>query len=392
MAVKETISIFNYISIGVIAFIISFALTPFIKFLAIKFNVVDKPDYIRKFHSQPKALMGGIAIYAGFILTIAYCYFYIPSFSKIFPVKNYNGLLISSFLILMLGFFDDLYNLGPFLKLFFQIIPAIILFFYDFKIDILTNPLTGETLNLPDWASFVLTIIWIISLTNAINLIDGMDGLAAGITIIGCCTLFIIALNRGAEDVISALLTMSLLGATAGFIKYNFPPASIFMGDSGSLFIGFILSAVGISGINKSTTAIALMVPIAAVGLPVYDTLFAILRRTRRGNKIFSADSEHIHHRLLKVGLSNRQTLLLLYGLSVYFGVIAYAFIKISNQMAILLLVFFIFSIFILATYLRKKEVKIYIRQKQEDMKRATEINEKNNISEIEERQFEDYR
>ena len=392
MPLKNTVSIFNYISVGVIAFIISFTLTPIVKFFAIKFNVVDKPDFVRKFHTKPRALLGGLSVYIAFILTIAYCYFYIPSFYKVFPVKNYNGLLISSFLILMLGFFDDMYNLGPFLKLFFQIIPAIILYFYDFKIDIITNPLTGETLNLPDWISFALTIVWIIALTNAINLIDGMDGLAAGITIIGCCTLFIIALNRGTEDIISAILTISLLGATSGFIKYNFPPATIFMGDTGSLFIGLILSAIGISGINKSTTAIALMVPIAAVGLPVYDTLFAILRRTRRGNKIFSADSEHIHHRLLKVGLSHRQTLLLLYGLSVYFGVIAYAFIKISNQMAVLLLVFFILSIFILATYLRKKEVKIYIRQKQEDMKKNTELNEKNIELENEQRQFDEYR
>ncbi len=374
--VKVSISIFNYISIGVIAFIISFALTPLVRFAALKLNIVDKPDFVRKFHTKSRALLGGLAIYIAFVLTLAYCYFYVPSFYKIFSVKNYNGLLISSFLILLLGIFDDIYNLGAFVKLFFQVIPAIILYYYDFKINIITNPFTGQTIDIPDLISFCITILWIVSLMNAINLIDGMDGLAAGISIIGSCTLFVIALNRGTEDIVSAILTIILLGSVSGFIKYNFPPASIFMGDTGSLFIGFMLAAIGIAGINKSTTAIALMVPIAAVGLPVYDTLFAILRRSRRGNKIFSADSEHIHHRLLKVGLSNRQTLLLLYGLSLYFGVIAYAFIKIPNQMAFILLGFFIFSIFILATYLKKKEVKIYIRQKQEDIKKTSSLHD----------------
>ncbi|HPN32049.1 MAG TPA: MraY family glycosyltransferase [bacterium] len=375
---KLSLSLFNYISIGVIAFIISFALTPLARFFSLKFGFVDKPDYIRKLHDKPRPLMGGLAIYAAFISTIIFCYYSIEPFYKLMPYKNYTGLLLGSLLMLMIGIFDDMYSLTPFLKLFLQIVPAIILFYYDYKIDLLTNPITGETINLAEPVSFVLTIIWVISLTNAINLIDGMDGLAIGITIIGSATLFIIALNRGTEDIVSAILTVSILGAAAGFIKYNFPPASIFMGDAGSLVIGFIMSVIGITGINKSTTAIALMVPIAAVGLPVYDTLFAILRRTRRGNKIFSADSEHIHHRLLKVGLSHRQTLLLLYGLSVYFGVIAYAFLKIPNQMAFLLLIFFIFSIFILASYLRKKEVKIYIRQKEESIKKENDIIHKN--------------
>jgi len=367
MKTTTQISFNIYISLGVIAFMISFMLTPLIKIIAVKLNFIDKPDSKRKLHSSPKALLGGLAIYISFLITLLYSYKYLDSFNSILKERNFYGLIIGTFLMLLIGLIDDFFNIPAFLKLFLQIVPAVILYYYDFKIDILTNPISGETIKLNQYISFFLTIGWVLALTNSINLIDGMDGLASGITVIGCLTLFAIALNRGSQDIISAVFTMVLLGSVAGFIKYNFPPASIFMGDTGSLFIGYTLSAIGILGINKSTTAIALMVPIAAVGIPIYDTFFAIFRRTKRGVKIFKADSEHIHHRLLKMGLSQRQTLLLLYGLSIYFGVIAFSFLKIPNQMALIVLVFFILSIIIMATYLKRKEIKITIRKKEQE-------------------------
>ena len=220
-----------------------------------------------------------------------------------------------------MGIFDDLYDLSPKIKLIGQIAAAAILVCFGIKVEWVTNPFGGMfylgKLSIP------ITIFWVVGITNTLNFIDGLDGLAAGISSIASFTLMVMALCEGLSSVV--VLTAALAGGALGFLPHNFNPAKIFMGDTGAMFLGYTLAAISVVGAVKSATVIALVVPILALGLPIMDTAFAILRRFVNGYPIMQADKDHIHHRLLAIGFTQKQTVLIMYSISAVYGMSAIA-------------------------------------------------------------------
>ncbi|MDD5747820.1 MAG: MraY family glycosyltransferase [Actinomycetota bacterium] len=284
-------------------------LTPLARRLALRLNAIDVPEY-RKVHVKDTPTMGGVAIYVSILLGTA-VYLLITGHRM---STDLMGILIGATVIFIFGAVDDIRTLGPLTKLFGQIFAAGILVIMGVQIQNIHVP--GMALiSLSPELSVLISLIWVVAFINIINLIDGLDGLAAGITCIASFSMFYYATQTGAGRtyVDAALISIVLAGSTLGFLRYNFHPASIFMGDSGSMLLGFMLGAVTIQGVLKSIAAIALFVPIVALAIPIIDTGMAIVRRGIRGTPITHADKEHIHHRLLDMGHSQRQAVLLIY-------------------------------------------------------------------------------
>lgn len=319
----------RYILAFIFALLTAYLTTPPVKKLAIRTGAVDKPDPEggegRRVHTRPVPRLGGLAIYLGFMLPVI----------TLLPEGGTRlyGLLLGATLVLMVGIADDYRNLSPRVKLGGQVIAALVFIYMGNRVLWLTNPwATGvedAMWYIGPWA-IPLTLIWVVGITNTINLIDGLDGLAAGVTAIASVTLLLVALQEGQPGIV--FLTAALAGSTLGFLPHNFNPAKIFMGDTGSLFLGFVLAGVAVQGALKSATVIALAVPILALGLPILDTFLAIVRRFRNGSPIFQADKQHLHHRLLERGLNQRQTVLLLYSVSGVFGMGALALTEVSGR------------------------------------------------------------
>lgn len=314
-----------YILALIIALLASFLLTPYIKQLAVKIGAVDKPDK-RKVHTQVMPRLGGLAIYLATMLAIV-CSMPIT--------RDLLGILLGGTWIVIVGVLDDKYSLPARVKLAGQMIAAVILVAFDVKIEWLNNPFGGyfylEYLSIP------FTVFWVISFINVVNLIDGLDGLAAGVSGIASITVILVAVHQGYFPV--ATLTAALAGGIIGFIHYNFNPATIFMGDTGSMFIGYMLAAISIFGAVKSAATIALIVPAIALGLPIMDTAFAILRRYSNGRPIFQPDKGHLHHRLLAMGLSQRQAVLLMYGISIVLCLAAFVLAEANVYVAAVVIV-----------------------------------------------------
>lgn len=314
-----------YILALIIALLASFLLTPYIKQLAVKIGAVDKPDK-RKVHTQVMPRLGGLAIYLATMLAIV-CSMPIT--------RDLLGILLGGTWIVIVGVLDDKYSLPARVKLAGQVIAAVILVAFDVKIEWLNNPFGGyfylEYLSIP------FTVFWVISFVNVVNLIDGLDGLAAGVSGIASITVILVAVHQGYFPV--ATLTAALAGGIIGFIHYNFNPATIFMGDTGSMFIGYMLAAISIFGAVKSAATIALIVPAIALGLPIMDTAFAILRRYSNGRPIFQPDKGHLHHRLLAMGLSQRQAVLLMYGISIVLCLAAFVLAEANVYVAAVVIV-----------------------------------------------------
>lgn len=270
--------------------------------------------------------MGGIAIYLGFIITIL---------ATQTITARLVGLLIGGTLIIFLGLIDDIRSLSPRGKLLGQVAAALILVGFGTQVDFITNPLTGGVTSLGSLA-IPLTVIWIVGVTNAVNLIDGLDGLAAGISAIAAITLAVVGWAAGQGN--AAVWALILALSTLGFLRYNFHPARIFMGDSGSMFLGFNLAALSLMSLTKSTTAFSLLVPFIILGIPILDTFCAIVRRLAGGQPIFKADREHLHHRLLGLGLSHRGTVLVIYIFSGVFGLSALGLTYFTRPGAMLIL------------------------------------------------------
>lgn len=332
----------NMLFLGVIAAILSFLFTPLIKRLAIKINAIDVPKDERRVHKKPTPLLGGLAIYFSFIITLA--------LKNGHLIKQEKGIILGATIIVIGGFLDDKYDLKPIIKLLFQIAAALCLILYDIKIISVTDPFSSydSYINIM-WLSLPLTIIWVVGITNAINLIDGLDGLAAGVALISTVTLFIIALLNISTRMEVAILTSVLIGAIMGFLPYNFYPASIFMGDTGAQLLGFLLGAISIEGAIKSAAAFAISVPILALGLPIYDTLFAMIRRKINGKPIMGADRGHLHHRLLDMGLTQRQAVIIMYLISTVLGAFAIIAMQISSANSYFLLASIMILIVIIA-------------------------------------------
>ena len=320
----------NYVLAFLIALVVALAITPGVIFLAAKTGAMDAPD-ARKVHKKPIPRIGGLGIYAAFMVSII-TVLGVADFTE--DVRHgLIGLLVSGTIIVVIGLIDDYRNLPAKVKLLGQILAACVLVAFDVRIDFISDPF-GDFLYL-EYLAVPATIFWIVGLTNTVNLIDGLDGLAAGVSTIASVTIFLVAVQQNFYLV--AVLTAALAGAAFGFLRYNFNPARIFMGDTGSMFLGFMLAGISVIGAVKSAATIALIVPILALGLPILDTTFAIVRRYRGGVPIFKPDKGHLHHRLLDLGFSQRQAVLLMYVISALLGLSAVVLTEVSSGIAILI-------------------------------------------------------
>ncbi|MDI6600457.1 MAG: MraY family glycosyltransferase [Thermoanaerobacteraceae bacterium] len=314
----------KYLLLITFSFLIAYMTTPLAKGLAIKLGAIDMPGEERRIHSRPIPRMGGLAIYTAFILSILV---FMPMDKKML------GLILASSLIVLVGIVDDIKSLSAVVKMGGQIAAAIILVLFGFRIEWLTSPLDGMIYL--GWLSIPATIFWIVGITNTFNLIDGLDGLAAGISAISSVTMSAVALLNGRYT--AAMLLLIVAGAALGFLPHNFNPAKIFMGDTGSLFLGFVLSAISIQGTIKGATAIAIVIPVLAMGLPIFDTAIAIIRRAKSGMPIMQPDRGHLHHRLLDMGFTQRQVVMILYFISGILGVVAIAITEVTPLWSIVL-------------------------------------------------------
>lgn len=304
---------------------------------------IDVPDLYRKNHSNPVPSLGGVAIYAGFIAGIAFIYFFE---GQLFETIRWSwpsifGLCLAATLVFALGVYDDLRGANFVKKLSFQIGAATLLYAFDFRIEHLSYPFGfGETFYVSlGWLSFPVTVLWLVGLSNAINLIDGHDGLAGGVVCLAAVALMITSSSLGHPD--TAWLYLILAAATLGFLIWNLPPASIFMGDSGALFLGFLIAALAIKGSVKGPASVSLIIPIVALCLPVTDVSLTLLRRFLMGQPLVNADRQHIHHLLLdKMSLNQWKSLGLLYGVSLAGCGMAITYLFIPNTLGWLPLVF----------------------------------------------------
>ncbi|WP_026882102.1 MraY family glycosyltransferase [Clostridium akagii] len=318
----------NLFLIALLSTLISFISTPLIRKLAVILDVVDVPKDNRRVHNKPIPKLGGIAIYMSFIIMFI---------AKGGPIKEAElGVLIGATIIVIGGFIDDKYTIKPWQKLCFQLVAACVLIGTKTMISIVTNPIgdASQFLTINPYIAIPLTLIWVIGVTNAFNLIDGLDGLSAGLGFIACVTMIVASYLSGRVEPEIIVITIILAGAILGFLPYNFNPASIFMGDTGAQLIGFLLAAIAMKGAIKATSAIVLAVPILALGLPIYDTIFAIVRRKINGKPIAQGDKGHLHHRLLNMGLSQRQAVIIMYLISAILGLIAVIVMQLTNRSA----------------------------------------------------------
>ena len=297
-----------------VAALVALISTPVIRSLAFRIGAVDVPRDTRRIHDHPIPRMGGLAIFFGFILSVL---IFQPLTTEL------RGMLLGAVVIVILGILDDIFVLPALPKFFVQIGAALIAVLYGNRIDFLSNPnvFSKNPFWELGWLAVPITVLWIVGITNAVNLIDGLDGLACGVSTISSMTLLVIALSVAEPDV--AVLMAALSGACIGFLPYNLNPAKIFMGDTGSTFLGFILAVVSIQGLFKYATIISFAVPFLMLGLPIFDTCFAILRRLSRGQSPMKPDRGHIHHRLIDMGFSQKQAVAVLYVITAILGLSA---------------------------------------------------------------------
>lgn len=318
-----------------VAFLISLILTPVVRTLAVKMGAVDDPrrrnDPERRMHDHPIPRMGGLAIVMGFLLSTLV---FLPLNGQL------QRVLLGSVLIVVMGIFDDIYDLSAKLKLVGQIVAALIVTVGEggMAIEALSNPniFSSNPYWVLGWLSVPVTVVWIVGMTNAVNLIDGLDGLACGVSSISSLTLLVIALLLQEPQV--AILVAALAGGCLGFLPYNLNPAKIFMGDTGSTFLGFVLACVSIQGLFKIYTLISFVVPFLLFGLPIFDTCFAFIRRIAHGQSPMHADRSHVHHRLIDMGFSQKQAVAVLYVITAILGLSAVVLTTSGAVKAMLLL------------------------------------------------------
>lgn len=313
-----------------LAFIVAFMATPYTIKIAHKVGAVDVPKDERRMHKKAMPKFGGPAVILGFLVSVTYLLIVMSMENTInlFGPESYGMKLLGMFLgIVVLSItciIDDIKTIRPIAKLIGQIVGAVIAVSFgirlgEFNLSFLNNPFMEEII------SCIITVGWIVGVTNAINLIDGLDGLSSGISVISAISLLVIFVLNG-SPVISIVLVTALAGALVGFLPFNFTPAKTFIGDTGSNFLGFSLSIISILGVAKTYTFAVIVLPLIVLGLPIFDTLWAIIRRLIKGKSIkaiFKADKGHLHHRIVSKGFGQKQTVLILYGLSATFGIFA---------------------------------------------------------------------
>lgn len=302
-------------------------MTPRVRRLACRIGILDAVDE-RRMHADPKPRIGGIAVYLGFAFalfaTIGFALRATPLFHAASDIHDFLGLLFGGTMIALVGVWDDVMGMRPRSKLLAQIVVASISMIYGFVIQGFEVPFTHDYVNIPLALGIPVTLFWYLGMMNAINFIDGLDGLLSGLTVISGCFLTAIALGHG--EAVAALVLCALVGGALGFLPYNFNPATIFLGDTGSLFIGYVFATVSIIITAKVAITVSLLIPLIVLALPVVDTAAAIFRRARAGKRITEADRGHIHHILVfRLGLNVRQAVLLIYAVCFILGVIALA-------------------------------------------------------------------
>lgn len=307
-------------SIGfIVALGLALGLTPLVKKFAFKVGAVDVPN-ARKVHTKIMPRLGGLGIYLSFLIALMLLLPFVP---HTFTDREMNfvwAFLVGGTMILLLGALDDRFDLSAKLKFVIQIATAcVVVFGFDIRIEFVNIPFHTYS-SIESWIAIPFTILWIVGVTNAINLIDGLDGLAAGVSAIAIGTIAVMAFIMG--NVVVALICLLLLGSIIGFLFFNFHPAKIFMGDSGALFLGFSLAMLSLLGF-KQIAIVSFLTPLILIGVPLSDTLFAIVRRWMQKKPIFSPDKGHLHHCLRELGFSHRQTVLIIYGIAAFFGVLA---------------------------------------------------------------------
>jgi UDP-GlcNAc:undecaprenyl-phosphate GlcNAc-1-phosphate transferase len=311
-----------YLGIFALALGLSFILTRSVRNLAINRGWVSAPLSERHLHAAPLPRLGGVAIFAAFVLSLAVAITissYNPRLQFGSSLQILVTILVPGCMVFLLGLYDDVRSVGPYVKFAVQAVAAFLLWLGGLRI--LDLPVLFGARQFPWFVGLALTIVWVLGITNAFNLIDGLDGLAAGSAFFSTLVVFVVALWSHSSLV--ALMTVALTGAILGFLRFNFNPATIFLGDSGSLFIGFLLSALALEGAQKAPTVIAVAIPVVSFGLPILETSLSVLRRLIGGRPVFTADREHIHHRLLQLGMSHRQVVIVLYAVSALFGLLS---------------------------------------------------------------------
>lgn len=336
-----------YIFVFLSTAILSYCLTLFFRFLAPKIGAMDYPDE-RKIHKKPVARFGGVALFISFFIAV---------FLTVPPDKHLLGIFIGALILLIFGILDDVKGLNPYIKLIGQFLAALAVVVSGVGINYITNPFGGliflDAIKIPIslfgttyhiiLLADLFAIFWILILINAVNFLDGLDGLASGVSGISAFIIFLLSLSPDVSQPYTALIALILAAACFGFLPLNFFPAKIFMGDSGSMFLGFTLAVLAIFSGGKVATALLVL------GLPILDVFWAVLRRTIKGHSPFKPDKKHIHHTILNKGFSQKQTVLLIYAITIFFGITALlsrAFSKLIALLALVILVFALISFF----------------------------------------------
>lgn len=318
-----------------LTFIMSLIITPLIIKMSIKIKATDKPNH-RKVHKDPIPTLGGLSIFLSFLVGLAILQ----------PTSPYHLTIICGALIIIaFGCIDDLYELSPKVKFAGQIAAALLVVFLGgLQVEFVNLPFGGQVEF--GFLSSIVTLLWIVGITNAINFIDGLDGLAGGVSAIALATIAVMAMIMG--NVYVATMALILFFSTLGFLRYNFYPAKIFMGDTGALFLGYMIAVLALLGF-KNVTIISFIIPVFILGVPISDTLLAMVRRVINNRPISSPDSSHLHHRLLKLGLTHKQTVLIIYMLSGMFSIAAILFsmTTVWGSVAILVIALFVVQILV---------------------------------------------
>lgn len=349
---------FVYSIVGV-TFVICLILTPIVIKLCRKYNIVDIPKDSRRVHSKPMPRIGGVAIVTSMLIGFLIYYMLTKDIPSIALNEKFLGYIIGGLIIATMGLIDDLVNLRARYKFFFQLAAGLVVYYFGIRITGIKIPfIYPDMIDFAWWIDLPLTLLWIIGVTNAINLIDGLDGLAAGITAISATSLLIIFIATSAS-LEAIIISAVLVGAVLGFLPYNFNPAKTFMGDVSANFLGFTMAVVSILGFAKGYTMIAIIAPVLVLGIPIFDTVFAMVRRFLKGQPMLKPDGGHIHHRLIKRGFSQRQAVILLYTITTLLCMLAVLLVAEDFWKLILLILAFIcFSIFGIVTTIHRKNKK----------------------------------
>ena len=339
-------------SVTVVAFLCCFCLTPFVIKMCIKKGLVDVPKDSRRVHSKPMPRCGGIAIFTSTLIALFVYYFITKDIPSIAFNTQFWGYLIGALLIFAMGIIDDVFTLKARYKAIFEFASIFIVFAFGIRIENIGNLQLG-------YFSLPVTFLWIITVLNAMNLIDGLDGLAAGITSISALALLMLFISTSAS-LEAILITAAIVGASLGFLPFNFNPAKTFMGDCSSNFLGFTMACVTIMGFSRGYTAVEYLAPVLILGVPIFDTIFAMVRRAIKRRPLFAPDGGHIHHRLIKFGFTQRQAVLILYTITSTLCIIAVSLITQDMwKLALLVAMSTIFIVLWIASMIKSRDVKV---------------------------------